>query len=65
MPKENSFVTFYSGQYQFKVLFVTYSDFEAILQEEEETKLYGSFIFEDSYTKRINRHISLNSVLIL
>ena len=57
MPEENSFVRFHSGQYQFKVPFTIYSDLEAILQEEEETELYGSFISEDSYTKRINRHV--------
>ena len=57
MPEENSFVRFHSGPHQFKVPFVIYSDFEAILQEEEETKFYGSFISEDSYTERINRHV--------
>ena len=32
MPEENSFVRFHSGQYQFKVPFAIYSDFEAILE---------------------------------
>ena len=40
MPEENSFVRFHHGQYQFKVPFVIYSDFEAVLQgSEEETEL--------------------------
>ena len=31
MPEENSFVRFYSGQYQFKVPFDIYADFEVII----------------------------------
>ena len=50
MPEEYFFVRFHSGQYKFKVPFATYADFEVILQEEEETEIYGSFISEDSYT---------------
>ena len=57
MPKENSFETFHSGQYQFKVPLAICSDFEVILQEEEETELYGSSIPEDPYAKRINGDI--------
>ena len=55
MPEENSFVRFHGGQYQFKVPFAIYADFEVILQEE--TEIYGSFISEDSYTERINCHV--------
>ena len=55
MPEDKSFVRFHSGQYQFKFPFAIYADFEAILQEE--TKIYGSFISEDPYTKRINCHV--------
>ena len=36
IPKGNSFVTFHSGQYKFKVPFIIYADFEAILQGLEE-----------------------------
>ena len=55
MPGENSFMRFQSGQYQFKVPFVIYADFEAILQGlEEETELDP----EAPYTKRINCHVS-------
>ena len=32
MPEEGSLVKFHSGQYQFKVPFVMYADFEAILE---------------------------------
>ena len=40
MPDKNSFIRFHSGQYQFKVPFVIYADFEAILQGlEEDTEL--------------------------
>ena len=49
MPEENYFVRSQSGQYQFKVPFAIYADFEAILQEEGKIELYDSSIPEDSY----------------
>ena len=36
MLEENSFMRFHSGQYQFKVPFIIYADFEVILQSLEE-----------------------------
>ena len=36
MPTEHPFMKFHSGQYQFKVLFIIYADFEAILQNVKE-----------------------------
>ena len=36
MPKEGSLVKFQGGQYQFKVPFIMYADFEAILKPTEE-----------------------------
>ena len=60
MPKKDSFVKFCSGQYQFKVPFVIYADFEAILQnvqtkeDKDAIKSLGSQI---SYTRNINRHV--------
>ena len=32
MPKEDSFMKFHDGQYQFEVPFIMYADFEAILK---------------------------------
>ena len=37
MPQENFFMRLHSGQYQFKVPFIIYLDFEVILQSLEET----------------------------
>ena len=53
MPKEGSFMEFHDGQNQFKVPFIMYADFEAILKP---TK---GFIFDQNkpYTKEINQHI--------
>ena len=54
MPEENSFVRFHSGQYQFRVPFVIYSDFEVTLQSsEDETELNP----EAPYVREINHHI--------
>ena len=53
MPKTSSFVKFHDGQKQFKVLFIMYADFEAILRPTEES----NFNPEESYTKEINQHI--------
>ena len=39
MPKEGSFVEFHDGQNQFKVPFVMYADFEAILKPIKGTNL--------------------------
>ena len=32
MPESSSILKFHNGQYQFKVLFLMYADFESILQ---------------------------------
>ena len=53
MPKEDSFVKFHDGQHQFKVPFVMYGDFEAILEPIEEFTLNPEY----SYTTEINKHI--------
>ena len=53
MPKEGSFVEFHDGQNQFKVPFVMYADFEAILKPKEVIESDP----EKSYTKEINQHI--------
>ena len=53
MPKEGSFVEFHDGQNQFKVPFVMYADFEAILKPKEVIESDP----EESYTKEINQHI--------
>ena len=48
MSEEHSFVRFHSGQYQFKVPFITYTDFEQSSQEETELDP------EAPHTKQIN-----------
>ena len=53
MPKEGSFVEFHDGQNQFKVPFIMYADFEAILKP---TKGFN-FDQNKPYTKEINQHI--------
>ena len=53
MPNRGSFVKFHDGQYQFKVQFVMYADFEAILKPIKAQKPNT----EESYTKEINQHI--------
>ena len=53
MPPENSFVEFHDGQYQFKVPYAMYADFESILQPMEETIINP----EGSYNKDISKHI--------
>ena len=53
MPKEGSFVEFHDGQNQFKVPFVMYADFQAILKPTKESKSNP----QKSYTKEINQHI--------
>ena len=53
MPKEGSFSEFHDGQNQFKVPFVMYADFEAILKPTEKY----SFDPNKPYTKEINQHI--------
>ena len=54
MPQENSFTRFHSGQYQFKVPFVIYANFEVILQgSEEETDPDP----QSSCTRDINHYI--------
>ena len=53
MPPENSFVELHDGQYQFKVPFVMYADFESILKPTEETSTNP----KGPYTKEISQHI--------
>ena len=53
MSKEGSFVVFHNGQNQFKVPFIMYADFEAILKPKEES----NFNPDAAYTKEINQHI--------
>ena len=53
MPKKGSFMKYHDGQYQFKVPFVIYVDFEAILKSIETFKPNP----KESYTKEINQHI--------
>ena len=53
MPKEGSFVDFHDGQNQFKVPFIMYADFKAILKPTKET----NFNPGAPYTKEINQHI--------
>ena len=55
MPEENSFMRFCSGQYQFKVPFVTYADFKAIFQGSEEETESDPL---SSCRRDINHHIS-------
>ena len=50
MPAEGSFVEFHDGQNQFKVPFVMYADFEAILKPTKET----NFELNKPYTKEIS-----------
>ena len=53
MPKPDSFVEFHNGQHQFKIPFMMYADFEAILRP-----VHGSSPNPNKpYTKEINRHI--------
>ena len=54
MPKEGSFVEFHDGQNQFKVPFVKYADFEAILKPTKENAKSNP---EEACTKEINQHI--------
>ena len=53
MPKEGSFIEFHDWQNQFKVPFVMYADFKAILKPMKET----NFKPDAPYTKEINQHI--------
>ena len=53
MPEEGSFMEFHDGQNQFKVPFIMYADFEAILKPIKEP----SFDPDKPYTKEINQHI--------
>ena len=53
MPKEGSLVKFHNGLYQFKVPFVMYADFEAILEPIHAINPNP----EISHTKEINKHI--------
>ena len=53
IPSKGSTVEFYDGQSQFKVLFMMYADFEAILEP-----IQGpSPDPEEPYTSKVNQHI--------
>ena len=53
---------FYSGQYQFKIPFMLYADFESILKKVDErhnknmNTMKGERKAKASYTEKINRH---------
>ena len=53
MPKTGSTIEFYDGQNQFKVPFMMYADFEAILNPIQDPSPYPS----KPYTKEVNQHI--------
>ena len=53
MPEEGSLVKFQYGHNQFKVPFIMYTDFEAILEQIEAPNPNP----KESYTKVINQHI--------
>ena len=53
MPEEGSFVEFHDGQNQFKVPFIMYADFEAIVKPIKGPSPNP----KESYTKEINQHI--------
>ena len=53
MPKEGSFIEFHDEQNQFKVPFIMYADFGAILKPTEKS----NFDPNKPYTKEINQHI--------
>ena len=54
MPEKNSFMRFHSGKYQFKVPFIIYADFQAILQGSEKDADPDPL---SSYTRDVNHHI--------
>ena len=54
MPKRRSFIEFHDGQNQFKVPFMTYADFEAILRPVHGPPSPDS---NKPYTKKVHRHI--------
>ena len=53
MPKLGFVVEFYDGQNQFRVPFIMYADFEAILEPIEGASPNP----EGSYTSKVNQHI--------
>ena len=55
MPKEGSFMEFHDWQNQFKVPFVMYGDFEAILKP---TNMATNINPEEPYTLEVNQHVS-------
>ena len=54
MPSKGLTVEFYDGQNQFKVPFMMYADFEAILEPKEDSMESDP---DAPYTKEVNRHI--------
>ena len=53
MPKLGSVIEFYDGQNQFKVPFIMYADFEAMLEPIQGSSPNPN----ESYTKKVNQHI--------
>ena len=53
MPNKGSTIEFYDGQNQFKVLFMMYTDFEAILEPIQRPSPDP----KGPYTKKVNQHI--------
>ena len=53
MPKPSSFVEFYNGQNQFRVLFMMYADFESILMPIQGSSPYPN----QPYTEKVSQHI--------
>ena len=53
MPRKGSTVEFYNGQNQFKVPFIMYADFEAILEPIQGSSSNPS----EPYTKKVSQHI--------
>ena len=64
MPsKDEKWLKYHDGQYQFKVPFVMYADFESILipvkerYEDSMKELKNKRKGTESYTKKVNRHV--------
>ena len=61
MPKEGSLVRFQDGHNQFKVAFIMYADFEAVLEPIESPNTNPEESYAEgagkAYTKVVNQHI--------
>ena len=51
---EDKWLQYHDGQFQFKVPFILYADFESILKPVDETECERK---EESYTEKINTHV--------